>query len=298
MAATVFNRRSLLGAALAGLLSGPARAAAPAASYEVQGGQFRSFDGVPLFYRRVGKGPPVLLLHGLFGDGPRTWFATGVAQALAGAGFEAIAPDTRAHGLSAAPSDPAAYPKDVEAMDVEALMRLLGLRSIRLVGYGLGAHTAVRLMARGDVVDRGVLAGVGDRSITESERLAAAYADLIQRRRTGPDPTLGVAVQAAIRLQRLNPQALVALIRSDRSTSKAMLARIRTPLLVLDGGVNSEVAGGIGTAGRLAELLSNAREEHTAGRYLESLRDRRFGELTTAFLRSRAPAARFVSPPA
>jgi pimeloyl-ACP methyl ester carboxylesterase len=288
MACTRLNRRSLFGAALSALLCAHVRAA-PIGPYEVEGGQFKSFDGTELFYRRTGKGPPVLLLHGLLGDGPRTWFSTGVAQSLAAAGFMAIAPDARAHGLSAAPTDAQAYPKDVQAMDVEALIRFLDLGQTRVVGYGMGSHTAIRLMARGDKVERGVLGGLGDRHVTQTERLAPIYRRVILHGRAARDPMLGVTVEAAIRLQKLNPQALALLIDSERSTPPAVLTRIRTPLLVITGRADRLE----GTAERLAGMLGDARAAHTAGSHLDALRDPRFSELTTAFLKSRSAPAQF-----
>ena len=293
MAASVLSRRSVLGATLSALSPLCASAASPPGPYEVQGGQFKSFDGVQLFYRRMGEGPPVLLLHGLLGDGPRTWFATGVAQSLAAAGFMAIAPDARAHGLSAAPTDPSAYPKDVQARDVDALIRFLNLGSVKVVGYALGAHTAVRLMARGARIERGVLGGIGALNVTQTEKFAAIYGELIKDGRAAGDPVLGVAVQAAIRLQKLNPQALLALIRSDRSTSPRALAKIRTPLLVITGRADRSE----GTAEGLAELLGDARAEHTAGSHISALREPRFAQLTSAFLTSHASSARFQLPP-
>ena len=292
MAAKMLSRRNVLVAALSSLLAGRARAAPTPGVYEVQGGQFKSFDGVQLFYRRMGEGPPVLLLHGLLGDGPRTWFSTGIAQSLAGAGLSVIAPDARAHGLSAAPIDPAAYPKDVEARDVEALIHFLKLGSVRIVGYAMGARTAIRLMALGSKVDRGVLGGIGDQSVTETESLAPFYTEPIIHGRNARDPRLGVTVQAAIRLQRLKPEALIALVRSERSTPEPVLARIRTPLLVVAGSADRLE----GSAERLASLFPSARVEHTAGSHLGALRDPRFAQLAAAFLQSRTPPALFTPP--
>jgi pimeloyl-ACP methyl ester carboxylesterase len=292
MAAQDPNRRNVLAAALTALTPLCARAAAPAEPYEVEGGQFASFDGVQLFYRRVGAGPAAILLHGLLGDGPRTWFSTGVAQRLAEAGFTAIAPDARAHGLSAAPASPAAYPKDVQAMDVEALMRFLGLRSARLVGYGLGAQTAVRLMVRGAAVERAVLAGAGERLILQTAHMAAVYEDAIRHGRSGPEPTLGVTVQAAIRLQRLSPAALVALVRSEVPTPRDALARIRTPVLAVTGRLDR----GVGAPERLAALFPDAQAAYTMGAHLQALRDPPFSELVAGFLTARGSASRFELP--
>ena len=70
-------------------------------------------DGQPLAVHRLGAGRPVIALHGLFSDADTNWIKFGHARRLAEAGFEAIMPDLRAHGASAKPHDPSAYPRDV-----------------------------------------------------------------------------------------------------------------------------------------------------------------------------------------
>ena len=117
--------------------------------------RFASFDGADLAFHRLGEGRPVVLLHGLFSDAQTNWIRFGHAQRLADAGFEAIMPDLRAHGHSARPHDPAAYPEDVLVRDAHALVAHLGLRDFYLGGFSLGARTAVR----------GVLAGLAPRRV-------------------------------------------------------------------------------------------------------------------------------------
>ena len=56
--------------------------------------------------------------------------------------------DQRAHGESAAPRDPAAYPEDVMALDMAAVLPALGLGSFDLVGYSMGARLAAILLER------------------------------------------------------------------------------------------------------------------------------------------------------
>ena len=106
--------------------------------------RIESFDGTELAIHRVGEGRPVLLLHGLFSSAQMNWIKFGHAAKFAEAGFEAIMPDLRAHGQSGKPHEPAAYPPDVLVRDVAAVVEELGLAEFDLVGFSLGARTAVR----------------------------------------------------------------------------------------------------------------------------------------------------------
>jgi len=67
---------------------------------------------VSLAYREVGEGRPLVLLHGLLGDGT-LWLRRGHAETIAARGYRVIMPDFRGHGSSAKPHDAAAYPSDV-----------------------------------------------------------------------------------------------------------------------------------------------------------------------------------------
>ncbi len=282
----LLSRRRALATALATFAAGYARAAA---LLEAQGGQYPGSDGAELFYRRMGKGPPVILLHNFITDGPRAWFNTGVAQTLVGAGFSVIAPDARAHGLSAAPPGP--YPKDVLAMDVEALIHTLKLKSYDLLGYAIGARTAIRLMARGARPERCVLGGTGVTGVTDVESQSATNIQTVQTGRNARDPRLGVVVQSAIRLQKLKPAALVAVLRSQVSTSRAELAQIRTPTLIVNGDKDDLE----GSPAELANLLGSGALIRLPGDHFALLPDPRFAQLTADFLKSHEPPARFVA---
>ena len=283
-----FSRRTVLGTALAALVTGPSRAAP--LPLEAQGGQYTSFDGAQLFYRRMGKGPPVILLHSFISDGPRTWFNTGIAQAVTQAGFSVVAPDARAHGLSAAPPGP--YPKDTLAMDVEALIRVLGLKSYRLFGYAMGSRTALRLILRGARPERAVLGGSGPVTVFGVEHSIATTIHAIQTGRDARDPQLGVLVQSAIRLQKLNTQALISVLKSEGSTPRADLAQAKVPILVLNGDTDRLE----GAPGDLAALLPDAAVSSAPGNHFTVVREPRFAQTGAAFLQSRDPPARFIAP--
>jgi esterase len=107
-----------------------------------------------LAHRRQGAGPPVVLLHGLFGSG-RNW--VGIANALADR-FEVVLPDLRNHGASPW-ADDCGYP--ALAGDVLALLDALGLRRVRLVGHSMGGKAAMVLaLTAPERVERLVVADV------------------------------------------------------------------------------------------------------------------------------------------
>ena len=99
-----------------------------------------------------GSGPPVVLLHGF----PELWYSwRHQIEALAAAGFTAIAPDMRGYNLSDKPRGVAAYHVSHLARDVAGLIRALGHQRAHLVGHDWGG--AVAFMVAGwhpDVVHR------------------------------------------------------------------------------------------------------------------------------------------------
>ena len=107
-------------------------------------------DGV-IHLRRTGAGRPVVLLHGLAGDGA-TWGP--VARGLVDVA-EVVAPDARGHGLSPDPGRGHRY--DDHARDVEALVRGLDLDRPVLVGHSMGGVTAGVVAARARVDLSGVV---------------------------------------------------------------------------------------------------------------------------------------------
>lgn len=88
----------------------------------------------------LGEGPAVILIHGF----PQHWWMwRGTMQALANAGFRAIAVDQRGCGGSDIPSG--SYSKATLAGDVQAVMNGLGIGSAQVIGYDHGGGTALAL---------------------------------------------------------------------------------------------------------------------------------------------------------
>ena len=197
--------------------------------------RFTGFGGADLAWREFGDGRPVILLHGFLSSARRNWFAPGIAATLADASHRVIAPDCRGHGLSAAPTDPAAWPPDVMAADVEALIDQLDLTDYDLVGYSMGGRTAARVMVRGARPRRCVLGGMGDTGIMHAGPRAEAFEDSIRNGAAAADPVMGQAIHGMMQAQGLQAAAMLGVLAAFAPTTAEELRSVPTPTLALLG---------------------------------------------------------------
>lgn len=229
--------------------------------------RFESFDGVEIAWRTLGEGAPALLLHGFLASAELNWIAPGIAQAVADAGFQVIAPDLRGHGESAAPTEPAAYPPDVLARDQEALLQHLGITDYVLAGYSLGARTAVRLLVRGARPRRAALGGMGAAGIMEAGARAAMFEDSIRHGEQARDPRAGRYIQAVMKQRGLKPDAMLGVLHSFVATTADDLKGVTTPTLVVSGDRDQDN----GSAQELAALLPDAEALIVPGDHLTAV---------------------------
>ena len=96
-------------------------------------------NGIDLHVVELGEGPPVLFCHG-FPDTWRGWRRQ--LEAVAQAGFRAIAPDMRGYGRSSAPVEAEQYTPFQTVGDLVELLDQLHLPSATIVGHDFGAHVA------------------------------------------------------------------------------------------------------------------------------------------------------------
>ena len=248
---------------------------------------FASFDGLPIAWRELGAGPPVVLLHGLFSHAEMNWLRFGHAQAVADAGFRVILPDFRAHGSSAAPHDPAAYPQDVLARDVETLIAHLELGAFDLGGYSLGARTTVQLIARGMRPRRAVLGGMGLEGIAHGLRRRDFFRDAIANPGShAPGTGVWYAVQFA-RSTGTDLAAAVHLLESFADTEVDELAAFTMPTLVVCGVDDRDN----GSAPALAAALPSATLVEIPGNHITAVSRVGMGAAIAAFLASAQPDA-------
>ena len=103
---------------------------------------YANLKGVRLHYVTLGKGRPVILIHGW----PQTWYEWRRVMPLLADRFFLVAPDLRGLGDSSRPSK--GYDKKTVASDLWSLMREhLGFERFAVVGHDWGAPTAFRLTA-------------------------------------------------------------------------------------------------------------------------------------------------------
>jgi pimeloyl-ACP methyl ester carboxylesterase len=242
--------------------------------------RIHSFDGTELAIHRLGAGRPVVLLHGLFSSAEMNWIRFGHAQKLADAGLEAIMPDLRAHGESAKPHDPAAYPPDVLVRDVAAVVEALGLEDFDLVGFSLGARTAARAVVQGLSPRRLVLAGMGLEGLAGWDRRAAFFIDAVDRFeevKRGDPAFMAVSFMKTMKVDRLAARLLLG---SVDDTTPEDLAAVTMPTLIVAGDKDRDN----GSPEALAEALPDARFQAIPGTHMSCVAESALGEAIAQFL--------------
>ena len=196
---------------------------------------YEGFGGARLALHRLGTGRPLVLLHGLFSSAEMNWIKWGHAECLAEARFEVLMPDLRAHGASATPHDTAAYPKDVLARDLAALIAHLGLTDYDLCGFSLGARTSVRGVIGGLMPRRLVLGGMGLEGLIGGTGRGAFFVDAIDRFdsvKLGDPAYFAVQFMKSMNVDRVAARLLLGAMAD---TNPAQLAQISMPTLVVCG---------------------------------------------------------------
>lgn len=137
------SRRSFLAAGVtlgagAALLMGSVPVARAAEAHEIKEYDVAA-NGITLHVTEMGEGEAVVFWHG-FPDTAYTWRRQ--MQAVASAGYRAIAPDMRGYGRSSAPADAALYTPLQTTGDLVGLLDALKIPSAIIVGHDWGASIA------------------------------------------------------------------------------------------------------------------------------------------------------------
>lgn len=108
-----------------------------------QAGRHFPYHGHDIFYRRDGRGPALVLIHG-FPTASHDWHR--IWPALT-ARFEVIAPDMIGFGFSAKPADYAYSLRDQATLH-EQLLRAMGIEEFHILAHDYGVSVTQELMAR------------------------------------------------------------------------------------------------------------------------------------------------------
>jgi|TARA_R100001244_G_scaffold96522_7_gene72319 pimeloyl-ACP methyl ester carboxylesterase len=246
----------------------------------VKSWEFSSFDDVLLRIHEIGEGRPVILLHGLFSNAHTNWIKFGHADALAEGGFRVIMPDLRAHGESAAPHDPDAYPQDVLVKDIRALIAFLELSDFDLGGFSLGARTTAKLLATGTRPRKAILSGMGLQGLAGWARRRDFFFAAIDSRDSAErgDPHW-LAIQF-MKSQNIDPVAARLLLGTFSDMDPAEAASIETETLVLCGSEDDDN----GDPEELAAILLNGRHVAVPGTHMSSVTKPELGQEMVRFL--------------
>ena len=203
--------------------------------------QITSRDGLQISFETVGRGHPLVLLHGFFGDST-TWRSAGHVDALAD-NFRLVLIDARGHGGSDAPHDVDSYRIDRQVDDVIAVLDALNIGQTTLWGASMGGIIGLHLLARHPERLAGLIAGGA-----HADRVAADPAEVEQEadlfRAQGTAPFIGMLerqkpLPAWMRtaMQTADPHALAALTAAlaDRSSVLDSLTHSSVPVLLLAG---------------------------------------------------------------
>lgn len=240
------------------------------------------FDGAALAVHELGEegGRPFFLMHGLFSSAQVNWIKYGHAATLAEAGYRVIMPDLRAHGLSAAPHDPAAYPDFVLVKDMLALIDGLGLEDFDLGGFSLGARTTAGLLVQGVRPRRAVLAGMGLAGLDRWSGRSRFFLDAIAARETVKRDDPHFMAVMFMKTMKIDPVAAQLLLESSADLDVDALTRIDLPIGVICGDEDQDN----GSAVELTDALANARYTEVPGTHMSCIARPELGRAIRDFL--------------
>ncbi|MBD2700543.1 alpha/beta hydrolase [Spirosoma sp. BT702] len=239
---------------------------------------FTSFDGTKIHYDIIGEGKPVVLLHGFISNS-ESWKRSAVRQALADAGFKVVTLDLRGNGLSDRPHAAEAYRDNTELKDVMALMKHLNLSNYDVVGYSRGAILTAKLLTMDKQVRRAVMGGISvDFSDPNWIRRRSFFEALTK---PGSHPELQPAVDNA-KKSGADTVVLARLQEFQPVTSKAELAKIKIPVLVVNGDQDKDN----GDPQTLVDAIPGSRLVIVPGNHGGAMRTPEFAKAVVDFLKN------------
>lgn len=212
--------------------------------------RFFDSDGVRIRYVEEGQGEPIVLVHGYTTNTEEQFVRPGVFSALA-TSYRVIGMDTRGHGRSDKPHDPARYGPEM-GFDVVRLLDHLGLQRAHILGYSMGAHIVAQLLtvrpARFVTATLGGASGRRNWSAEDQRRVDIESSEMDQGLLTSqilrlwpkneaPPTEAQLRERSAQQLAGKDPRALAAVRRSNPAqvVTEAQMAAATVPTLGIVG---------------------------------------------------------------
>lgn len=205
-----------------------------------------SSNGVEIAYYDEGSGPAVVLIHGFASSAMANWYEPLWVKMLSEAGYRVISFDNRGHGASQKLYQSELYRAPVLAEDAANLITHLGLPSVPVMGYSMGARiTAFLCMQAPHLVSAAIFAGLAENMI-KGVGGETKIAEGLEA------PSLDAVTDLQARAFRIfaertggDLRALASCIRASRQKiSVEELSAISVPVLVA-AGTDDEIAGAI-----------------------------------------------------
>jgi pimeloyl-ACP methyl ester carboxylesterase len=239
-------------------------------------GYFSSFDKVKIYYEVKGRGKPVLLIHGFTGKGS-DWKSKPVYDSLLAGGFKVIIADLRGNGSSDKPHEPEAYANDAEAKDLMGLLKYLGIKKYKAVGYSRGSIILARLLVLDKNITKAVIGGMGaDFTNPLWPRRIGIYEALMNDSVKGYDDFRKRIISAG--LDRL---ALAYQQKEQPSTSKEELAGVKQKVLIICGDKDEDN----GKAQDLQQLIPHSLFVTVPGNHGSAAGTKEFASESLSFLK-------------
>ena len=195
-------------------------------------------DGVKIHYLVMGRGTPVVLIHGYTGSAEGNWFSNGVAEALANK-HRVVAIDVRGHGRSDKPDDSAMYGERIWK-DVIELMDHLAIDRAHIHGYSMGGAITHSLMAHNP--ERFITAAFGGSGIPEVD---PEWIAKLPKDKEGRDPQEDEASKKLQASPTRDQKALDALRAGSGTGARRTsidLTAIQFPVLAINGEFDRPIA--------------------------------------------------------
>jgi pimeloyl-ACP methyl ester carboxylesterase len=213
--------------------------------------------GVRIHFEELGRGEPVVLVHGYMGC-LKDWMSGGSFPRLAEK-FRVIAFDCRGHGQSDKPHDPSQYGGEM-GNDVIRLLDHLSIPRAHMAGYSMGAHAIGQLLTTNPQrLASATLIGAPGRlgwTRADDHRVETEAAEMEQgllrsyvlrlALTNGTKPTEAeIKAQSEALLHGQDRFALAAIRRSNRQqvVTEAQMRKVTVPMLGVVGSADSYLAG-------------------------------------------------------